>query len=433
MLELHPKKIDLSLERINKLLKKLDHPEKKLAPIIHVAGTNGKGSVIAFLRSILESAGYRVHTYTSPHLIQFNERIRIAVASGKSKFINEDLLVSILDECEFTNNGAPITFFEITTAAAFVAFSRVPSDIILLEVGLGGRLDATNVVKNPLVTVITPIGIDHTDYLGNTMESITKEKAGILKKSVPAVIGKQNALSEKIIENCALNNRSPVYLNNRDWSIKINDSSTFNIKTLYNDLEIFIPKLKGIHQIYNAGHAIACLDHINLTIDESAIHNGVSKVKWPGRLQRILQGSLLKKLPKGSELWVDGAHNPAGATVVAKSMEDMSSEDSITKPLVLILGLVQTKDVQSFLTQFSDIAIKLVAVPASDKHSSTDPKIIVDIGNSLGIESIYAINITRGVDLIKETIGDQSKPRVLICGSLYLAGEALTLSGLSIT
>ncbi len=313
LLELHPKIIDLSLDRMTRVLEILGNPQLRLPPVIHVAGTNGKGSCVAIVRSIMERAGLKVHCYTSPHLVKFHERIRLA-----GELISEPDLVDLLAECETANGTDPITFFEITTAAAFLAFSRTPADYLILEVGLGGRLDATNVVPKPVATCITTIGLDHQQYLGNTLGEIAAEKAGILKFAVPAVVGRMPTEAREAIEAVADTKGSPLHITDQDWqAYEQHGRMVFQDQTGLLDLPL--PNLTGPHQVQNAGNAIAIIRTLNdLRISDDAIALGVISAQWPARLQRLTQGRLTQGLPTGTELWLDGGHNPDAGVILSR-------------------------------------------------------------------------------------------------------------------
>src|SRR5581483_2991145 len=356
---LHPKRIDLSLGRIERLLAALDHPERKLPPVIHVVGTNGKGSTVAFLRAILEAAGQRVHAYTSPHLVRFNERFRLAADEG-GRLVGDAELSDVLEECERANGGAPITIFEITTAAGFLLFSRHPADVLLLEVGLGGRLDATNVVERPLISVITPISIDHTDFLGDTLEKIAIEKAGILKPGVPAVSAAQHRHAIAAVEREAGRIGAPLKIAGQDWT-----ATEERGRLVYQDdsglLDLPAPRLHGRHQFENAGLAIAALRTARFRIAPSSYEAGMLAADWPARLHRLGQGKLARVAPAGSELWLDGGHNPDGGRAVAAALADL--EDRVSRPLVLIVGMLRNKDCRGFLANFTGLARRLIAVP----------------------------------------------------------------------
>ncbi|PHS77782.1 MAG: bifunctional folylpolyglutamate synthase/dihydrofolate synthase, partial [Rhodospirillaceae bacterium] len=326
---LHPKSIDLVLDRVVRLLGALDNPHHKLPPVVHVAGTNGKGSTIAFLRAFCEAAGLRVHVYTSPHLVRFNERIRVA-----GKLITDDALDAILKECEAANQGQPITFFEITTAAAFLAFSRTDADIVLLETGLGGRLDATNVIERPRLTCITPVSLDHQHYLGNDVKTIMGEKAGILKSGVPCIAAKQGSkILQKVLEKAASAARAPLLCEGKVWFSRVSGGRRGTPAMIYTnggeDRTFPMPRLAGQHQVRNASLAIACVEALapDFEISDAAIALGLNTVQWPGRLQHITQGPLADMLDDGFELWLDGGHNKAAAEMLAQHTRRWRGKD----------------------------------------------------------------------------------------------------------
>lgn len=409
---LHPKIIDLSLERIERLLKALGHPEERLPPVIHVAGTNGKGSAIAFLRAIFESAAHRVHVYTSPHLVRFNERIRLA-----GSLISDDDLFEVLSECEAANRGGPITFFEITTAAAFLAFARQPADIVLLETGLGGRLDATNVIADPVCTAITPISLDHTQFLGETIAKIAGEKAGILKSGAPCVVGPQLRDATDVIVARAQDLRSPLFQFGEDWSVEASGSG-MTVHDGATNHELPRPGLAGAHQLINAATAIACLRHVPLAVTENAIRTGLRNVEWPARLQRLTKGPLAARLGNSrSELWLDGGHNPAAGEVLgetAKSWNDL--------PLHLVFGMLNTKDGGGFLRPLAPYARSLHAVTIAGEQASLSAEEAAALAQQAGHAAKTASSVEAA---IKEITSAGEPVRILICGSLYLAGQVL--------
>jgi dihydrofolate synthase/folylpolyglutamate synthase len=419
LLALHPKLIDLSLDRMWSLLARLDHPERKLPPVIHVAGTNGKGSTIAFMRAILEAAGQDVHVYTSPHLVRFNERFRLA-AEGGGKLVGDDELRATLEECERVNAGDPITVFEITTAAGLLLFSRHPADVLLLEVGLGGRLDATNVVDAPLLSVITPVSLDHADYLGDSIESVAGEKAGILKRGVRAVIGPQTPEALSVIERAAERVRAPLRVAGEHWN-----ASEEHRRLVYQDddglLDLPGPKLIGRHQFVNAGVAVAALRASGLKIPQRAYETGLLKAEWPARMQRLTQGELVGQAPADAEIWLDGGHNPDGGRAVAASLADI--EERAPKPLILIVGMLGTKDFEGYLRHFSGLALRLYGVPIPNADKSLSPGQIADAANKLGIPAESANDVESALAAIKAL--SLKAPRILIGGSLYLAGDVL--------
>jgi dihydrofolate synthase/folylpolyglutamate synthase len=421
LLALHPKRIDLVLDRIERLLAALGHPEEKLPPVIHVAGTNGKGSTCAFARAMLEAQGLRVHVYTSPHLVHFHERIRIA-----GSLISEEELSDVLEECEIANAGAPITFFEITTAAALLAFSRHPADAVVLEVGLGGRLDATNVIRRPAVTVITPVGLDHQEFLGGELAGIAAEKAGIIKRGVPLIVGPQQDVARDVIERTADSLSVPVYLYGQDFFVHGERG-----RMVYQDesglLDLPLPRLPGAHQIENAGVAVAALRHAHRTwSNESAIEQGLRRVEWPARLQRLTHGPLVALAPDGAEVWLDGGHNPHAAHAIAQAMADF--EERSEKPLYLICGMLKTKDALGFFAPFRGLARHVTTVTIPGESATRGAGELYDAARGAGLEASPADDLE---DAMMQVTGwasgrpGEGSPRILICGSLYLAGIVL--------
>jgi dihydrofolate synthase/folylpolyglutamate synthase len=424
LLSLHPKRIDLSLDRMWRVLAALGHPERNLPPVIHVAGTNGKGSVIAFLRAILEAAGLSVHVYTSPHLVRFNERFRLGAAGG-GDLVTDAELADVLTECERANAGAPITVFEMETAAGFVLFSRHPADVLLLEVGLGGRLDATNVIDMPLATVITPVSIDHIEYLGDSLELIAREKAGILKRGVPVIVAPQPDAALDAIEREAARLSVPLRLAGQDWL-----TSEEHGRLVYQDedglIDLPAPRLFGRHQFVNAGTAIATLRAAGrLKIDVAAYEEGLTKADWPARMQRLSAGRLAALLPEGSELWLDGAHNPEGGRAAAAALADI--EERVSRPLVLIVGMLTTKDANGFLRNFTGLARRMVAVPISNQEKALPPETLAALSRETGLPADASTGIEDALAAIA-SMELEAPPRVLITGSLYLAGEVLALN-----
>jgi dihydrofolate synthase/folylpolyglutamate synthase len=422
---LHPKRIDLSLDRIERLLAALDHPERKLPPVIHVAGTNGKGSTIAFLRAMLEAAGKRVHVYTSPHLVRFNERYRLG-QPGEGVLVSDEELGAALEECERANAGAPITVFEITTAVGLLLFARHPADLLLMEVGLGGRLDATNVVDHPLATIITRIAIDHTDFLGDTLEKIANEKAGILKRGTPAIVAAQARDALAAIERQAARLNVPLKIAGEDWT-----ATEERGRLVYQDetglLDLPAPKLYGRHQFENAGLAIAALRAIKqFKIAPAAFEAGVAKADWPARMQRLGQGALTALAPEGSELWLDGGHNPDGGRAVAAALADL--EERVSRPLVLIVGMMATKDCEGFLSNFTGLARRMIAVPVPNVEKSMSAEAVADAARAIGLPATSRDNLTEALEAARKLDLDPP-PRILITGSLYLAGEVLRENG----
>jgi len=425
LLTLHPKRIDLSLERMWRLLGALGHPERRLPPVIHVAGTNGKGSTVAFMRSILEAAGRRVHVYTSPHLVRFNERFRLGDAGG-GELVSDEALADALSQCEVANGSAPITVFEIETAAACVLFARHPADVLLLEVGLGGRLDATNVVERPLVTVITPVSLDHAEFLGDSVALVAAEKAGIIKRGVPLIVATQAREALKVIERQAARLQAPIKIAGENWT-----ATEERGRLVYQDeaglLDLPAPKLYGRHQFENAGAAIAALRAADgLQLPRSAYEIGITKADWPARMQRLSQGTLPQLLPAGSELWLDGGHNPDGGRAIANALADL--EERVSRPLVLVVGMLATKDCSAFLKNFAGLARRIIAVPIPRQEKSLSAEAVAAAARAIAIPSQEAADVAAALSAVRQLdLGEP--PRVLITGSLYLAGEVLAVNG----
>jgi dihydrofolate synthase / folylpolyglutamate synthase len=422
---LHPKRIDLSLDRMWRLLAALGHPERQVPPTIHVAGTNGKGSTIAFMRAILEAAGMRVHAYTSPHLVHFNERFRLG-ADGEGRFVSDEELSAALNECEHANAGAPITVFEITTAAGLLMFARNPADVLLLEVGMGGRLDATNVVDRPLASIITPVSFDHAEHLGDTVGKIAVEKAGILKRDVPAIVAAQPREALLAIERQAARAKAPIRIAGEDWT-----ATEERGRLVYQDdaglLDLPPPRLYGRHQFENAGVAIAALRTIGaLKLPPAAFETGMARAEWPARMQRLSQGALAALTPAGGELWLDGGHNADGGRAVANALADL--EERVSRPLVLVVGMLSTKDCESFLRNFAGLAHRVVALPIPHQDKSFPAETIAASARDVGIPAQSCPDLETALSAIA-SFGLDPAPRILITGSLYLAGAVLDANG----
>src|SRR6516164_6788338 len=415
---LHPKRIDLSLERMWRILDALGHPERGLAPVIHVAGTNGKGSTIAFMRAILEAGGLRVHAYTSPHLVRFNERFRL----GNGALATDDELAAVLAECERVNAGAPITVFEITTAAGLLLFARHAADVLLMEVGLGGRLDATNVVERPLATVITPVSFDHAEFLGSSIGEIAAEKAGILKAGIAATVAAQPREALAAIERQAARIKAPIRVAGEDWT-----ATEERGRLVYQDdaglLDLPAPKLYGRHQFENAGVAIAALRSVDaFALAPAAFERGIAAAEWPARMQRLAQGALAKLVPAGAELWLDGGHNIDGGRAVADALADL--EERVPRPLILVVGMLSTKDCGGFLSNFAGLAQRIVAVPIPAQEKSMPADAIAEAARTVGIPAQTSTDIKSALAIIY-SYALAPPPRILITGSLYLAGAVL--------
>ena len=422
---LHPDRIDLSLERMQLLLRRLEHPERELPPVIHVAGTNGKGSTIAYLRAILEAANLRVHVYTSPHLVRINECFRLGRAGGGA-LVGDDELRAALEHCERANAGAPITIFEIETAAAFCLFAQHPADVVLLEVGLGGRLDATNVIEAPMATVIAPISMDHTEFLGQSLTTIAQEKVGIIKRNVAAVCAEQSPEADAIIEAQARRMHAPLYRAGQEWHVSVERG-----RLVYQDerglMDLAAPKLFGRHQFDNAGLAIATLRALDiLKIDTAAYEAGIVSAEWPARMQRLAAGALLDQAPPGCEIWLDGGHNAEGGRVVAAALGDL--EERVSRPLVVIVGMMANKDAGAFLANFAGLTRHIIAVPIPGRDSAMSPDRLADAARALGMRVETLGSVEAALSSLAR-LAYEVPPRILITGSLYLAGHVLAANG----
>ena len=412
MMSLHPKIIDLTLDRMWRVLAALDHPERRLPPVIHIAGTNGKGSTQAMIRAGLEGAGLTTHAYTSPHLVRFHERIRVA-----GDLIDEQTLSRILDTCLEANGPDPITYFEITTAAALLAFAETSADYTLLEVGLGGRLDATNVIDTPAITVITPVDLDHQQFLGDTLGKIAAEKAGIIKRGVPCVVGPQKDEALEVIEAQAAKLGAPLLAFGQHWHVWEERG-----RLVYQDetglLDLPLPNLAGAHQIQNAGAALTVLRHLGL--GEAAAEAAVSKADWPARMQRLRHGPLIDMAPE-AEIWLDGGHNPHAARAIAATLTQLPK-----RPTHLICGMMNTKDVAGFMSLLAEHAESLQGVTIAGQSATLSAAETVAAASSVGLEADAAESVDQA---LKTILAQDPHARVLICGSLYLAGVVLQENG----
>jgi dihydrofolate synthase / folylpolyglutamate synthase len=413
---LHPRSIDLHLERIERLLEAMGRPQDRLPPVIHVAGTNGKGSVVAFLRAMLEAGGYTVHAFTSPHLVRFTERIRLGGA-----LVEEQRLVAALRRCEAINRGEQITYFEFTTAAALDLFASDPADYLLLEVGLGGRYDATNVVDSPLGTVITPISVDHVRFFGNRLAGIAHEKTGILKHGAPAVIGVQpDEVMEVVHKDCAALGIEP-FVAGTDY-----DGYEQGGRLVYSDLsgleDLSLPRLVGAHQIANAATAVAAARHFNLPLTSANFGAGMRNVVWPARMMQ-LPGLLAELLPDGAELWLDGGHNEAGALAIRRTFEGLNKNRS--RPVSIIAGMMASKEAASYFAALAPLAGRVYCVPIAGEAGAFTAADLVTEATNGGLNAVAAASVR---DALTE-IAQRPAHRVLICGSLYLAGQVLAANG----
>ncbi len=409
---LHPNAIDLSLDRLKRLLRDLDSPQDSLPPVIHIAGTNGKGSTLAFIRAFMEEAGFSVHMYSSPHLIRFNERISL---NGRD--IDDSRLISCLERVEKINAGRPITFFEATTAAAFLAFAETPADAVLLETGMGGRLDATNVIDRPALTLIASLSMDHEDFLGHTLAAIAGEKAAIFKTGTPALAAQARPEAENVLRETARQKNVRLKIEGTDWNIQ-KTAGGF----LFNGTPFPAPGLPGVHQYQNAGLAIAAVRELKaeglFDVSDAAIAAGLTSVRWPGRLERLTE----RPLPAGWELWADGGHNPGAGEMLARFLPEWSD-----KPLHLVCGMLTTKDADGFLCSLAPFAASFHAVPVPEAiHPSYAPEVLAEKARKAGIPgSETAESIEQALENL--TSGQYPSGRILICGSLYLLGSFLSL------
>ncbi len=420
LMKIHPKGYDLSLGRMTRILAKLDNPQDRLPPVIHVAGTNGKGSTIALCRAMLEADGKLVHVDTSPHLVNYHERFRIG-AKGGGKLVDDEVLAAAIEEVAIANDGQPITVFEILTAATFLLFSSHPGDVALIEVGLGGRFDSTNVIKHSHISVITPVSLDHQGFLGDNIAQIAGEKAGIIKKNVPVIIAEQDEKAREVLEAAAHRLGSTAYIGGQDFACHEEAG-----RMVYQDgdglLDLPPPALIGCHQLSNAATAIATLRYGGFDVSTAVIESGMRRVSWPGRLQRLKKGVLTGRVPQSTEIWIDGGHNPQAGEAIAGFMRQLKTKDD--RPLVLVCGILTTKDPAGYFGHFSGLADRVIAVPVSSSDAGHAPAELAEVAKKAGLAAASAGSIEMAFDQLG---GDPSakRMRVLICGSLYLVGEVL--------
>lgn len=428
LMALHPKGFDLSLDRIRRLLEVLGNPHEKLPPVIHIAGTNGKGSATAFCRALLEAAGLAVHVHTSPHLVAWHERYRIGVRNGRSAIVDDELFADALRRVAAANAGQTITVFEILTAVTFLLFSEQPADAVILEVGLGGRFDATNVVDKPAVSVIMPISLDHQPYLGDRVELIAAEKAGIMKRGCPVVIGRQEYdAALEVLSDTASRLSCPVAIYGQDYS----GHEEFG-RLIYEDefglADLPLPRLPGRHQIANAAAAIRAVKAAGFALTDTMIEKAMSTVDWPGRLQRLSEGRLLALAPQGSEVWVDGGHNPGAGEVIAEAMAGF--EERQARPLYLVIGMINTKDPIGYFRAFADIAEHAFTVPIRGTDAGLDPVVLAQAAFDAGLIAEPMGSVEEAlVEIAQRHTSEEESPRILIGGSLYLVGNVLADNG----
>jgi dihydrofolate synthase/folylpolyglutamate synthase len=428
LMTLHPKGFDLSLDRVSRLLETLGNPHLKMPPVIHVAGTNGKGSCTAFCRALLEAGGYAVHVHTSPHLVRWHERFRIGVRRGSGQLVGDALLADALRRVAEANNGQSITVFEILTAATFLLFSEQPADAVVLEVGLGGRFDATNVITDPAVSVIMPIALDHQAYLGDKVELIAAEKAGIMKRRLPVVIGQQEFdAARDVLVTTAERLGCPVSIYGQDFSAH----EEFG-RLVYQDEDglhdLPLPRLPGRHQIANAAAAIRAVKAAGFTVTDQMMEIAMTAVEWPARLQRLADGALLDHAPKGAEIWLDGGHNPAGGEVVAEAMA--AFEERQPRPLYLVTGMINTKDPVGYFRAFADIAEHVFTVRIRDSEAGLDPVVLANAAYDAGLVAEPTGSTVEALaEIARRQLPGAVPPRILIGGSLYFAGNVLADNG----
>jgi dihydrofolate synthase/folylpolyglutamate synthase len=422
---LHPRRIDLSLDRIERLLEALGRPQDRLPPVIHVAGTNGKGSTVAFLRAMLEAGDKTVHVYTSPHLVRFNERIRLGRPGG-GKLVDDATLIEAIGQVQAANAGEPITFFEVTTAIAFHLCASHPADYCLLEVGLGGRVDATNVISAPLASVITSVSQDHAEFLGEDLAGIAAEKAGILKRGRPGVIGPQDEHALAMIELEARAAGASIFAYGSDFT-----AYSERGRLVYHDedglLDLPLPRLAGDHQIENAGLAIAALRRSGISLPPGAIEAGLANAEWPARMQRLRSGPLVEVAPQGSDIWLDGGHNPGAGVAIATAFAEI--EDRDPRPLVLVTGMLTTKDPSGFFRPFAGLARHAMTVPVPGSEAGFAPEALAKIAMEADVPAGPFPDVRTALKSLRVSHADGPPPRILICGSLYLAGSVLKENG----
>ncbi|MCG6858217.1 MAG: bifunctional folylpolyglutamate synthase/dihydrofolate synthase [Salaquimonas sp.] len=425
---IHPKGYDLSLDRIRRVLAALGHPEQAIPPVLHVAGTNGKGSTIAFSRAILEAAGKTVHVHTSPHLVRWHERFRLGKPGGGVLAQDRELASAIARVAE-ANGGEPITIFEILTGAMFLLFSENPADYALVEVGLGGRFDATNVIRSPLAAIIANISIDHQQQLGDTVEEIAFEKAGIIKPGRPAVIGPQQDSVREVFEAVAAERGAHAVVAGRDFTF-FEQGGRLVYQDDYGLLDLPLPRLRGRHQHANAATAIAAIRYAGhesgLSLPDEAFEMAMTSVTWPGRMERLKDGKLTALAPSAAEIWIDGGHNPSAGMVVASELAEL--EERAPMPAVLVTGMLTTKDPEGFFAAFAGLVERAITVPLSDSEADFDPETLAGHARAAGIAAETASSLAEALEIV-ENHHDGLPVRVLMAGSLYLAGQALRENG----
>lgn len=418
---IHPKGFDLSLGRIESLLDRLGNPQDRIPPVIHIAGTNGKGSTAAFCRAILEAAGHTVHVHTSPHLVNWTERYRIG-APGGGRLVEDAVLERTLARVAQVNDGRPITIFEMLTAAMFLLFSEFPADYCIVEVGLGGRFDATNVIRHPLVSIITTIALDHEAWLGDRVELIAFEKAGIIKPGTPVAVSPQSDAVREVLEEVALKRGAPMAICGQDFGFH-EQAGRLVYQDEFGLMDLHLPRLRGAHQLGNAATAIAALRHAGLDLPELAYEQAMDNVRWPGRMEKLRAGPICDLAPATAEIWIDGGHNPSAGEVVAAELAGL--EERSPMPLFIVAGMLNTKQPTGFFKAFAGLAERVFTVPVSGSEHGFDPMQLADIARDCGLEAHACLSVSEALRSIRGLLSGDEPVRILICGSLYLVGEVL--------
>ena len=420
LMAIHPKGFDLSLGRMLRLLQALGDPHKKIPPVIHVAGTNGKGSTIAYCRAILEAAGLGVHVHTSPHLVNWHERFRLA-QSGGGQLATDAVLADAIDRVAQANGGEPITVFEILSATMFVLFSEHPADYCLIEVGLGGRFDATNVIEQPAACVIAPVALDHQSYLGDTLDKIAFEKAGIIKPGAKIIIGEQQEAALEVIERKAQECKALVYVAGQDF-----DYHSQAGRFIYQDgdglLDMPMPRLIGEHQLANASLAIATIRAIGIPANNAQFETAMNTVSWPGRMERLKAGAIVDQLGSQWEIWVDGGHNPAAGLVVAQELNRQNKLNPL--PTTMICGMLNTKEPTGYFQAFEGVVNNIITVPIQSSDAGIDALELAKIASETGLVAKASNSLNNVVAELKSS-DKKSRQRVIFAGSLYLVGDVL--------
>lgn len=419
--EIHPKGFDLSLHRILLLLEKLGNPQEKLPPVIHVAGTNGKGSTIAFARAILEAQGYKVHVHTSPHLVNWHERYRLA-----GKLVSDDVLAAAIEQVARANDNNPITVFELLSAVMFVLFSEHEADFALVEVGLGGRFDATNVIPKPKVCAIAPVALDHQSYLGDTIEKIAFEKAGIIKRYIPVAVGRQQDEARETIEEVARKNMAQIIIAGQDFDA-YRDATGFVYQDEEGLMDLPLPKLAGEHQLDNAALAMAAIRLAEIEVSTKAFAKGMLNVTWPGRLERLPQGKITKALSDHGDIWIDGGHNPSAGDAISSELQRQNVDNK--RKTLLICGMINTKEPYGYFKPFDRLDAQVITVPVAMSEAGIPPQDLAAIAKEAGLETRSTQSIEEALELAAKQLQDTPDMQVLFCGSLYMVGEVLGLNG----